>query len=148
MIEIAKRGRIASRSAEAKAKESAAQEQHHAARRAWVPSSLPTWLTQEFYRDKIMPRVAQLTVPQIAETLNVSEPYAARVSQVATRPTRTLGWIKQKSALHVNVVDDTLRPTTNESFRLLVNGSTNSKPKKGSYIWQRIHQFTPNPLIT
>ena len=79
MIEIAKRSRIASRSAEAKAKGSAAQKQHHAARRASLPSSLPGWLTQQTYRDKIQPRLARVTVPQIAAMLGVSEPYAAKV---------------------------------------------------------------------
>jgi hypothetical protein len=79
MIEIAKKGRIASRGAKAKAKQSAIQKQHHAARRAWLPSSLPAWLTQSAYREKILPRLAEVTVPQIAGTLGVSEPYAAKV---------------------------------------------------------------------
>jgi CRISPR-associated endonuclease Cas1 len=79
MIEIAKRGRPASRSAEARAKQSAIQKQHRAAIKGWLPSSLPAWLTQSSYRELILPRLAGITIPEIARTLNVSEPYAAKL---------------------------------------------------------------------
>jgi hypothetical protein len=36
-------------------------------------------LTQQFYRDKIMPGLAEITVPQLAKALCVSEPYASKV---------------------------------------------------------------------
>ena len=71
MLEIAKRRRIVSRSTEAKAQQSAGQRQHHAARRAW--------LAQQFYRDKIAPRLAEIMVSQIAKALGVFEPYASKV---------------------------------------------------------------------
>jgi CRISPR-associated endonuclease Cas1 len=79
MIEIARRGRIASKSAESRVKLSASQQRQRAARRGWLPSSLPPWLTQSSYREKILPRLAAITVPALAKTLNVSEPYAAKV---------------------------------------------------------------------
>ena len=79
MIEIAKEGRLKSRSAESKAKQSASQERQHAARKGWNPSSLPAWLTESTYRHLILPRLITITVPVIARTLSVSEPYAMKV---------------------------------------------------------------------
>jgi hypothetical protein len=34
---------------------------------------------QYFYRDKILPRLIEITVPEIAKILRASEPYAAKV---------------------------------------------------------------------
>jgi CRISPR/Cas system-associated endonuclease Cas1 len=79
MIEIAHRGRILSKSADALAKQSAAQKRQRAARRAWNPSSLPSWLTRESYRDMIWPRLAKVAIPRISKALNVSEGYASRL---------------------------------------------------------------------
>jgi hypothetical protein len=58
---------------------SASQKQQYAARRGWLPSSLPAWLTQSSYREFILPRLAEITVPAISQTLSVSEQYAAKV---------------------------------------------------------------------
>jgi CRISPR-associated endonuclease Cas1 len=79
MIELARRGRAAAKSAESRARMSASQKQQYAARRGWLPSSLPAWLTQSSYRELILPRLAEITVPAISQTLNVSEQYAAKV---------------------------------------------------------------------
>jgi ribosomal protein L37E len=79
MIELARRGRIASKRAESRARMSASQKRQRAARRGWLPSSLPTWLTQSNYREMILPRLATITVPTLARTMNVTEPYAEEV---------------------------------------------------------------------
>jgi CRISPR-associated endonuclease Cas1 len=79
MLEIAHRGRIASRSPESRAKLSASQKRQRAVRRAWNPSTLPAWLTRESYREKILPRLTGITVPVLMRTLNISEPYATKV---------------------------------------------------------------------
>jgi hypothetical protein len=50
-----------------------------AAKRGWLPSSLPEWLTQSAYREMILPRLAEITVSTLARTMNVTEPYAAEV---------------------------------------------------------------------
>src|SRR6516162_6519226 len=50
-----------------------------ALRTAWLPTSLPAWLTQSAYRDKILPRLANVAVTEIAKTLAASETYASRV---------------------------------------------------------------------
>jgi CRISPR-associated endonuclease Cas1 len=80
MIETAKRGRAAFLNSEkSRARLSASQKRQNAARRGWLPSSLPPWLTQSTYREMILPRLAQITVPTLARTMNVTEPYAAEV---------------------------------------------------------------------
>jgi CRISPR-associated endonuclease Cas1 len=79
MIDIARKGRVAAKSAESRARMSASQQRQRAARRGWLPSSLPAWLTQSSYREMILPRLAEITVPALARTMNVTEPYAAEV---------------------------------------------------------------------
>jgi CRISPR-associated endonuclease Cas1 len=79
LIEIAKEGRLKSRSAESRAKQSASQERQHAARKSWDPLSLPAWLNESTYRKLILPRLSSITVPVLARTLSVSEPYATKV---------------------------------------------------------------------
>ena len=79
MTELALKGRAAAKSAESRARMSASQKRQKAARRGWLPSSLPAWLTQSSYCEMILPRLSGVTVPTLAQTLNVSEPYAAKV---------------------------------------------------------------------
>jgi hypothetical protein len=79
MIAMAQKGRIAAKSAESRARMSASQKRQRDARRGWLTSSLPAWLTQSAYRGMILPRLGKITVPVIARTLEVSEPYAAKV---------------------------------------------------------------------
>ena len=79
MIKLARKGRAAAKSGESRARMSASQKRQRAARRGWLPSSLPAWLTQSSYREMILPRLSGVTVPTLANALNVSEPYAAKV---------------------------------------------------------------------
>ncbi len=79
MIEVAQRGRIAAKTPESRTRMSASQKRQREARSGWLPSSLPTWLTQSSYRTLILPRLASVTVPVLAQRLSVSEPYAAKV---------------------------------------------------------------------
>jgi CRISPR-associated endonuclease Cas1 len=80
MNEVAQRGRAAFASSEkSRARLAASQKRQNAARRGWLASSLPSWLTQSAYREMILPRLAQVTVPTLARTMNVTEPYAAEV---------------------------------------------------------------------
>ena len=80
MIGLAQRGRAAFVNSEkSRARLSASQKRQNAARRGWLASSLPSWLTQSAYRERILPRLAQITVPTLAQTMDVTEPYAAEV---------------------------------------------------------------------
>ena len=79
MIEAAKLGRIATHSASAEALRAATQKRHAAALSSWQPSENPPWLTDAAYRNKILPRLAHLTVASISSTLGISEPYASDI---------------------------------------------------------------------
>jgi CRISPR-associated endonuclease Cas1 len=79
LIEAAKLGRIATHSREAEALRAKSQRKHAAALAAWQPSELPQWLNEEVYRTKIQPALAGITVPGIATSLGISEPYATDI---------------------------------------------------------------------
>lgn len=52
---------------------------HVAEIRAWDPATLPDWLSEQSYREKIQPRLAGLTVTAIAAAIEVSKPYATDI---------------------------------------------------------------------
>jgi hypothetical protein len=79
MIEIAHRGRIASKSAKARARISSGQKRQNAVRKNWDSSNLPAWITRETYVEKIWPQLAKITIPTIAKAMQVSESYATKV---------------------------------------------------------------------
>jgi len=79
LIEIAKVGRVAGHSPEARLRQAEKQRRHAAEVKAWNPSNQPEWLTEEFYHEKIRPRLSGITVPAIASALGLSVPYAAEI---------------------------------------------------------------------
>lgn len=79
MIEIAKQGRTLAFSPEANVKRVEKQAKQWAARWAWKPEMQPDWLTESFYSEEIAPRLVNVTVPNIAAALTVSEAYAADI---------------------------------------------------------------------
>jgi CRISPR-associated endonuclease Cas1 len=79
LLEAAKLGRIATHSIEAETLRANTQRKHAAALKAWDASSLPGWLTEEAYRERIQPRLAKMTVASISRALGVSEPYATDI---------------------------------------------------------------------
>jgi hypothetical protein len=86
LIKVARQGRIASHSQEAEMRRSETQRRHHAAKRAWRPSDMPGWLNEETYREKIQPRLADVTVPAISKALGISGPYATDIRAGKRRP--------------------------------------------------------------
>jgi len=86
MLEVARRGRVASKSPESRARVAATQRRHAAGRCKWLPSSQPDWLTEETYLTKITPRLARCSNSEIARTLDVSIPYAASIRVGRRRP--------------------------------------------------------------
>ena len=79
MIEIAKQGRIASRSPKSKARLAETQRRQTTARWNWDPASQPDWLTDEFYENQIQPRLTTCSLSQIASALDVSTLYASHI---------------------------------------------------------------------
>lgn len=59
---------------------------HAVANTWWSPSSLPAWLNEEFYVQKIQPRLRTLRVREIAQAMQVSQPYAALIRSGRRRP--------------------------------------------------------------
>ena len=50
---------------------------HAVANSWWSRSSLPAWLNEEYYVQKIQPQLRRLKVREIAQAMQVSKPYAA-----------------------------------------------------------------------
>jgi CRISPR-associated endonuclease Cas1 len=86
MLEVARQGRIASKSLESRARVAATQRRQQTARWGWQPSSQPSWLTDEVYTSQIQPRLVSTPLSQIASAINVSIPYASDIRKGRRRP--------------------------------------------------------------
>jgi hypothetical protein len=85
-VEIAKVGRIASQAPGPKARRAQTQRRHALAKKAWQPSSLPTWLNEEVYTRKIQPLLVGIANPVIMSALGVSVTYAVAIRAGRRRP--------------------------------------------------------------
>lgn len=85
LFELAKAGRVAAQSPEAQARRTETKRRQDA-RKGWLPSSQPDWLTSEFYLQRIQPKLAKITVPAIAAAIDVSLPYATDIRAGRRRP--------------------------------------------------------------
>jgi hypothetical protein len=63
----------------AQARRAETQRRQNMALKAWNPKSLPPWLDENFYRQKVQPRLGLIQVRSIQSKLSVSEPYALRI---------------------------------------------------------------------
>jgi CRISPR-associated endonuclease Cas1 len=63
----------------AQSRRSESQRRQAAALKSWKPSDNPEWLKEKAYREKIQPRLVEISSPTIASALAVSEPYALRI---------------------------------------------------------------------
>jgi len=99
MPEVARAGRLTAHGPEAQAKRRATQ--HHNANlwRSWDLSTQPVWLTEQFYSQKIQPRLSKMTGTAIARAIGVTCAYGSRIRQ-GSRPHRR-HW--QTLAVLVNV---------------------------------------------
>jgi len=76
---VARLGRIASHSKEAEISRARSHLRHVAEIKAWDPTTLPDWLTEQAYREQIQPRLKGLTVRAIMRALGISQPYATDI---------------------------------------------------------------------
>jgi len=74
LIESAKLGRIATHSPEAEALRAATQCRQIAARKAWQSADKPDWLSEQFYSQRIQPKLAKLSNSAIASALLYPNP--------------------------------------------------------------------------
>jgi hypothetical protein len=79
--DVARVGRVAARSPEARAKHVASRLRHAEACSAWDPLSQPAWLSDQVYSDKIQPVLARTSASAIASAIGVSRGYAGRIRQ-------------------------------------------------------------------
>jgi hypothetical protein len=79
LLTQAKLGRIATHNAIAEARRAATHMKQVESLRKWNPSDLPSWLDEEFYRTKILPRLGKFTVKAIRKAIDVSHPYATLI---------------------------------------------------------------------
>jgi len=63
----------------AHARRASAQQPQAAARKAWNPTDRPAWLDEAFYREKIQPRVANMTISGLTSALRVARSYATNI---------------------------------------------------------------------
>lgn len=72
-------GRGLAYSEEAQVKRKATRQRHAIEEGSWAPSSLPDWLNEHYYAQKIQPRLRDFTNSKIATLLGVSKPYASAI---------------------------------------------------------------------
>ncbi len=86
LVRAAIAGRVAAHTAEAESRRSDTQRRQATARWAWQSSQQPDWLTQNFYVEKIQPRLVHFANGAIAAALGVSRVYAAAIRRGVLRP--------------------------------------------------------------
>ena len=86
MSEVARYGRVASKSHKSRARVAATQRRQQTARWSWQSSSQPDWLTEEAYTNRIQPQLNSVTLSEIASAIGVSIPYASDLRKGRRRP--------------------------------------------------------------
>ena len=86
MAQVALIGHAKPKTQHAKAHISKTLSDHAVANSWWSPSSLPSWLNEKCFAKEIQPRLTTIKVREIAQTLQVSKPYAAFIRAGRRRP--------------------------------------------------------------
>jgi CRISPR-associated endonuclease Cas1 len=86
MAQVALIGHAKPKSSRLKVRISKTLSDHAVANSWWSPSSLPAWLNKEFYVQKIQPQLRTVKVREVAQALQVSQPYAAHIRSGRRNP--------------------------------------------------------------
>ena len=86
MVDVARKGRIASRSPLARARLSETQRRQTTDCHSWSPADHPKWLTEDVYTNQIQPRLPNYSLSKIASAMGVSIPYASDIRRGGRRP--------------------------------------------------------------
>jgi hypothetical protein len=86
MVQVALFGHKKTRSKKTRERISKVLSDHAVANTWWEQSSIPDWLTEQFYIQQIQPLLKGKKVREIAEAMHVSHPYAAFVRSGRRRP--------------------------------------------------------------
>lgn len=81
LVDGARVGRLIANGPQAQLKRANTQRRNAIAQHSWKPSSQPSWLTGEFYSERIQPLLAQMSASTIARTISVSRWYAGRIRE-------------------------------------------------------------------
>jgi CRISPR-associated endonuclease Cas1 len=81
LVSAASLGRVAARSAEARAKHGATRRRHATACSEWDASTQPAWLTSEVFSQQIQPLLGNIRTSAIRSRIGVSRWYAGRIRQ-------------------------------------------------------------------
>jgi CRISPR-associated endonuclease Cas1 len=88
MAQVALIGHLRPKTQRVKDRISKSISDHAVANTWWDPKSVPSWLTEECYVQKIQPLLRDKRVREIAEVMQVSQPYAAFVRSGRRHPHR------------------------------------------------------------
>ena len=86
MLDVAKLGRIASKSPESRARVAATQRRHATERYHWDEASQPRWLTEATFATDVQPLLANISLSKIASSIGVSIMYASDIRRGRRRP--------------------------------------------------------------
>ena len=81
LVEGAKIGRVAARKPQARAKHSESARRNALARSSWDSTSMPSWLTADYFSARIQPRLANVPFSRIRSSTGVSAWYASKIRQ-------------------------------------------------------------------
>jgi CRISPR-associated endonuclease Cas1 len=81
LVDVARIGRVAARSADARAKHVASRKRHAKACSKWEESMQPAWLTSEVFARQVQPILAKLSTAAIRSKIEVSRCYAGKIRQ-------------------------------------------------------------------
>jgi hypothetical protein len=81
LSKIAREGRVVSHSSKAQTKRSKTQIANQTGIREWSTSDQQSWLTAEFYAEKVQPQISSLSCSSITRQLAVSRGYAGEIRQ-------------------------------------------------------------------
>jgi hypothetical protein len=101
MAQVALIGHALPRTKRVKDRISQTLSDHAVANSWWSPSSLPTWLDEDFYLQKIQPRLGAIKVREISDAMHVSKPYAALI-RVGRRRPHPRHWLALASLVEVS----------------------------------------------
>jgi len=86
MAKVALIGHLKPKTPKARARISKTLNDHAVANSWFALSSLPAWLTEEFYDREIQPQLGKKKVREVAQVMQVSLPYAAHIRSGRRRP--------------------------------------------------------------
>jgi len=93
IIEVARIGRIAAQAPDARARRAEAWRRTYIEKTNWDSSKQPVWLTEEFYRNNVQPKLKRLTSPPIQKAIGVSRPFAVDIRKGRRTP-HPRHWVK------------------------------------------------------